>query len=200
MTHRRPSARRFLSLALCVACVLAFSTGAGASLIGDDVRLQISVLDTTFEVVSGTDPDYSYSSYSWNVESTSFVFWIAHIPNATLPAGVSFTLSDLDFSPPAIVVDATIVSATGLFAGAMDDILTVGDDSIVVDLDSFAGGSLEGSKSMEISLLTEVPEPAAVAMLIVGGAAMLGGVRVRRRPWRLAALGVCLVRDGASGP
>jgi hypothetical protein len=158
----------------------AASTPARASLIGDEVRIQISSVDTTFDVVSGVDADFSFSSFNWNVESSSFVFWIGNIPNGELANGVFFTLSDLDFSPPAVVVDASIVAADGLFTDAMDDILTVGSDSITVDLSPFAGGSLAGVPSMEIVLTTEVPEPSAPLLLVSGFAVLALGSLLRR--------------------
>jgi hypothetical protein len=183
MTLARASRRRFWTRGSAIVPILSFvfSTSAGASLIGDEVRIQVSVVDTTFSVAEGVDPDFSYSSYNWNVESSSVVFWIAGVQNATLPAGVFFTLSDLDFTPPAVIVDASIVAADGLFTGAMDDILTVGADSILVDLGSFAGGSLSGVPGMEISLFTEAPEPAHAMLLLTGASVLLGASRARAR-------------------
>jgi len=164
-------------LALLFVLPLGIASASEASLIGDEVRIQVGATEDTFVVASGVDPDFSVSSYSWNVESSSFVFWIANVPNATLPSNVFFTLSDLDFTPAMVIVDATIVASAGLFAGAMDDILTVGVDSIEVDLASFAGGSLAGVQSMEIEFATEVPEPAAIAMFAVGAVLLAAGAR-----------------------
>ena len=159
------------------------ATSAGASLIGDEVRIQISVLDTTFPVAAGVDPDFSYSSFNWNVEASSVDFWVANLlPGAELAAGVTFTLSDLDFTPPAVVTGASITDADGLFAGAMDDILTVGADSLLVDLSSFAGGSLAGAPSIEIELTTAVPEPRGAALLATGALVLAGAARRRLRP------------------
>lgn len=166
-------------VAVLLLLLMGFSRAAQASLLGDEVRIQISATDTTFVVVSGTDPDFSVSSFNWNVESSSFVFWIANIPGGTLAPNVFFTLSDLDFTPSMVIVDAAVVASAGLFAGAMDDILTVGSDSIEVDLSSFANGSLDGVQSLEVEFATEVPEPAAAGMLAVGGT-LLGVARARK--------------------
>jgi hypothetical protein len=150
--YRRCTGRLALSAILFVG----LSAGAQASLIGDEVRIQIGSVDTTFIVAkSGPLADYSFSSFNWNVEKYSINFWIGHVPNGSLASNVSFTLSDLDFSTGVELVDATIVSAEGLFVDAPDNILTVDADSIVVDLSSFGGGSLEGVNGMEIELVVE---------------------------------------------
>jgi len=157
------------SLAASSALLFVLAPHARASLIGDEVRIQISVVDTTFTVVEDpTTPDFSYSSFNWNVDRSSVIFWINNIPGGTLAPGVTFTLSDLDFSPPNMLAGATIVSSQGLFVGVTDDILTVGDDFIVVDLSSFAGvGDLGGIDGFEIELQVPVcpdtPDPTCVA-------------------------------------
>lgn len=184
MAPPRASHRRWIrSLFSGLFLLSALPTAAAASLIGDEVRIQISVVDTTFPVAAGVDPDFSYSSFNWNVEASSVEFWVANLlPGAELAAGVTFTLSDFDFTPPAVVTGASITAADGLFAGAMDDILTVGADSLTVDLGSFAGGSLTGVPSMEIELVTEAPEPAHAMLLATGSLVLAGAARVRPRP------------------
>lgn len=170
MTFVGPLRPRRLTCWLAASSALLFvlAPRAEASLIGDEVRIQISVVDTTFTVVEDpATPDFSYSSFNWNVDTASVVFWINNIPGGTLGPGVTFTLSDLDFSPPNVLAGATIVSSKGLFVDVTDDILTVGDDFIVVDLSTFAGGDLGGIDSFEIQLQVPVcpdaPDPTCVA-------------------------------------
>ncbi len=178
MTPISRSTGVWLAVGTILSC--GFPTTAKATLIGDEVRIQISSVDTTFVVSSGAAPDFSVSSFNWNVESSSILFSIGSIPNGNLAPGVVFTLSDLDWVgfPSGILVDASIVSGTGIFASATDSILTVADHSITVDLDPFAFGSLSVGPSMLISLQAHVPEPST--LLLVGtGLAVLGLARRR---------------------
>jgi hypothetical protein len=166
-------------LAVATVAVWFLSTAANATLIGDQVRIQIASVDTTFVVASATTPDFSVSSFNWNVESSSIDFFVGNVVNSTLAPNVFFTLSDLDWvgSPASILVSASIVSATGLFSSATDSILTIGDHSITVDLSSFANGDLSGSPGIRIALVTGVPEPGTLWLAGVG----LAGLAFARR-------------------
>ncbi len=182
--RRRLSGRAAVWLAVGTLFFGGLSTTANATLVGDEVRLQVvSSVDTTFVVASGVDPDFTYSSFNWNVESSSILLFVSPVTSSNLASGVFFELSDLDWigEPSGFLASASVADATGLFASATDSILTVGNDSIHVDLDSFAGLSLSGSPSLLISLQMQVPEPSTLLLVGIGLAALGFAGRKRGR-------------------
>ncbi len=180
----------FRAFRVCLPFLLAgavfVSAGAAkATLIGDTVRVQMSSIDSTFVVANG-GPELSVSSFHWDVEAASISFYFGPAFGFTLGAGLSFTVSELDWVgfPNHVLSNATITSATNGFSGANDSMLSFDDHSVTMDLTSFAGVNLDGVPGINIALesiergVPQIPEPSA---LLVFGMGLAGLLAVRRR-------------------